>query len=89
MGAYRYLMKFCTSEDDLYLFGFSRGAYTARFLAEMLDHIGLISAGNEELVHFTWKTYAQWAARRNNGTKRAQLKEDRQYAFMRGFRETL
>ena len=72
-------MKHYTIEDDLYLFGFSRGAYTARFLAEMLDQIGLINAGNEELVRFTWKTYADWAARKNKGTKRAQLKEDKQY----------
>lgn len=44
-----------TAEDDIYLFGFSRGAYTARFLAEMLDHIGLLSSGNEELERFAWK----------------------------------
>ncbi|EAT89124.2 hypothetical protein SNOG_03919 [Parastagonospora nodorum SN15] len=30
--------------DDIFFFGFSRGAYTARFLAEMLDHVGLLSA---------------------------------------------
>ena len=36
--------------QDLYIFGFSRGAYTARYLAEMLDYIGLLEAGNEELV---------------------------------------
>ena len=37
---------------DIYFFGFSRGAYVARFLAEMLDHVGLLSAGNEELVSY-------------------------------------
>jgi uncharacterized protein (DUF2235 family) len=41
--------------DDIYLFGFSRGAYTARFLAEMLDHIGLLSSGNEDIQSFAWK----------------------------------
>ncbi|KAK5061547.1 hypothetical protein LTR84_008091 [Exophiala bonariae] len=86
MGAYRYLMKHYSIEDDLYLFGFSRGAYTARFLAEMLDQIGLINAGNEELVRFTWKTYADWAARRNDGTIKAQLKEDKQETFSRPVR---
>ena len=37
-------------DADLFFFGFSRGAYVARFLAEMLDHVGLLSAGNEELA---------------------------------------
>ena len=27
--------------------GFSRGAYVARFLAEMLDHVGLLSVGKK------------------------------------------
>ena len=35
---------------DIYIFGFSRGSYIARFLAEMLDYIGLLEAGNEEMV---------------------------------------
>jgi len=89
MGAYTYLMKYYSCEDDLYFFGFSRGAYTARFLAEMLDHVGLLSAGNEELVRFAWKTYAKWAARKNDGTGEAQEKENEHYKFMSGFRETL
>ncbi|KEF61074.1 uncharacterized protein A1O9_02639 [Exophiala aquamarina CBS 119918] len=88
MGAYKYLMRYYCCEDDLYFFGFSRGAYTARFLADMLDHIGLLGAGNEELVRFAWKTYAKWAARTNDGTDKAQRNEDEQYKFMRGFRET-
>jgi uncharacterized protein (DUF2235 family) len=36
-------MRYYTPGDDIYFFGFSRGAYTARFLAEMLDHVGLLS----------------------------------------------
>ena len=35
---------------DIYIFGFSRGSYIARFLAEMLDYVGLLEAGNEEMV---------------------------------------
>lgn len=47
-----------TAEDDIYLFGFSRGAYTARFLAEMLDNMGLLAAGSAETAKFAWKTFA-------------------------------
>ncbi|KIX95043.1 uncharacterized protein Z520_09353 [Fonsecaea multimorphosa CBS 102226] len=88
MGGYKFLMRYYSCEDDLYFFGFSRGAYTARFLAEMLDHIGLLAAGNEELIRFAWKTYAKWAARKNDGSDKAKMDEEEQYEFMRGFRET-
>jgi hypothetical protein len=56
------------------MFGFSRGAYTARFLAEMLDHIGLLSAGNEEMCHFAWKTFQRWQCRQENSDSRDLLK---------------
>jgi uncharacterized protein (DUF2235 family) len=52
MAGYRFLMRYYRMGDEIYLFGFSRGAYTARFLAEMIDHIGLLSQGNEELCRF-------------------------------------
>lgn len=48
MGGYKFLMR-CYQDDDIFLFGFSRGAYVARFLSEMLDHVGLLSKGNEEM----------------------------------------
>lgn len=88
MGGYKFLMRYYSCEDDLYFFGFSRGAYTARFLAEMLDNIGLLSAGNEELIRFAWKTYAKWASRSNDGSEDSKQEEYELYAFMRGFRET-
>ena len=80
-------MRYYNSGDDIYLFGFSRGAYTARFLAEMLDHVGLLSAGNEEMSYFAWKTFQRWQRReeRNEGEK-----EQKQalLEYMRSFRET-
>jgi uncharacterized protein (DUF2235 family) len=55
--AYRFLMNHYRDEDRIYLFGFSRGAYTARALAGMLYKVGLLEPGNEELVPFAWKMY--------------------------------
>lgn len=52
MAAYRFLMRYYNDGDKIYIFGFSRGAYTARSLAQLLDYIGLLSAGNEELLRF-------------------------------------
>jgi len=36
MAGYKFLMRYYASGDHIYFFGFSRGAYTARFLAQML-----------------------------------------------------
>ena len=54
VSGYRFLMRFYSPGDEIYIFGFSRGAYIARFLAEMLDYVGLLSHGNEEMVKFAW-----------------------------------
>jgi uncharacterized protein (DUF2235 family) len=43
-------MRYYTPGDDIYFFGFSRGAYTARFLAEMLDHVGLLSVSRSVVM---------------------------------------
>lgn len=45
-------MRYYNDGDAIYFFGFSRGSYTARFLAQMIDYIGLLSAGNEEMLRF-------------------------------------
>ena len=87
MGAYTFLMRFYSPGDDIFFFGFSRGSYTARFLAEMLDYVGLLSAGNEELIRFAWKTFAQWQQRHGQGPEEEKKKKE-MFEFMRGFRET-
>ncbi|KAF2015955.1 hypothetical protein BU24DRAFT_369885 [Aaosphaeria arxii CBS 175.79] len=87
MGGYRFLMRYYLPGDDIYFFGFSRGAYTARFLAEMLDHVGLLSAGNEEMCHFAWKTFQKWQCRQERNAKEKKEKR-RLLEFMCAFRET-
>lgn len=87
MAGYRFLMRYYQDGDDIYFFGFSRGAYIARFLAEMLDHVGLLSAGNEELVRFVWKTFARWQ-QRSGGEGKEREKERDMFRYMKGFRET-
>lgn len=52
MAGYKFLLRYYNDGDAIYFFGFSRGAYTARFLAQMLDYVGLLSAGNEEMLRF-------------------------------------
>jgi uncharacterized protein (DUF2235 family) len=50
--AYQFLMRTFQPGDRVYLFGFSRGAYTARALAGMLRLLGLLTAGNEALIPY-------------------------------------
>lgn len=42
-SAYQYLLQNYRAGDDIYLFGFSRGAYSARILASVLNYGGLPS----------------------------------------------
>lgn len=87
MGGYKFLMRYYAPGDDIYFFGFSRGAYTARFLAEMLDHVGLLSQGNEEMAQFAWKTFQKWQIRQER-TEKEKAQKKYLLDFMCAFRET-
>lgn len=53
-------MRYYGVGDRIYIFGFSRGAFTARFLARMVSKVGLLSRGNEEMVPFAYKIYQDY-----------------------------
>lgn len=55
--AYCYLMANYQPGDNIYIFGFSRGAYTARALAAMLHMYGLLRPGNEALVPYITRLF--------------------------------
>jgi uncharacterized protein (DUF2235 family) len=55
--AYRFLMQTYREGDRICLFGFSRGAYTARCLAGMLHKVGLLPAHNVAQIPFAYKFY--------------------------------
>ena len=63
LDAYRYLMEVyddnggAGNEDQVYLFGFSRGAYTVRALAGLLNGYGLLCRGNEGHLPYAWRMY--------------------------------
>jgi uncharacterized protein (DUF2235 family) len=57
LDAYRFLMEFYADGDDIYIFGFSRGAYTARALAGMLHGYGLLCRGNEGHLLYAWNMF--------------------------------
>lgn len=59
LDAYRYLMQHYASGNKVYIFGFSRGAYTARALAGLLHGYGLLCRGNEGHIPYAWRMYTE------------------------------
>ncbi len=60
-----------TVHDRVYLFGFSRGAYTARALASLLKMFGLLHPGNEAQIPYVLRMFE----RRHKEDHRALLDE--------------
>jgi uncharacterized protein (DUF2235 family) len=54
---YAYLMRHYTPGDRIYLFGFSRGAFTVRALAGMLHVCGLLRPDDEHLLQYAAGIY--------------------------------
>ncbi|HED18609.1 MAG TPA: DUF2235 domain-containing protein [Gammaproteobacteria bacterium] len=55
--AYEFLMETYEQGDRLFLFGFSRGAFTVRSLAGMLYKVGLLPPDNDNLIPYASKLY--------------------------------
>src|SRR5262249_34784930 len=54
---YSFLMKEFQPGDQVFIFGFSRGAYTARALCGLLHMFGLLTPGNEALIPYALRLY--------------------------------
>lgn len=57
MDGYKFLMSNYRTGDKISMFGFSRGAYTARALAGMLAKVGLLPHDNLQSVTLAYKYY--------------------------------
>jgi len=55
--AYLYLMEHYRPGDKVFLFGFSRGAFTVRALAGMLHKVGLLQRGSNNLIPYASSVY--------------------------------
>ena len=55
--AYKFLMQNYLPGDQVYIFGFSRGAYTARAIAGLIHKCGLLYRDNENLVPYALNMY--------------------------------
>ena len=62
LAAYEFLVHNYEEEDHIYLFGFSRGAYTVRVLAGLIHKVGLISPQQANLAGAGLTAYKQISA---------------------------
>ena len=83
--AYLFLMRNYEEHDRVFLFGFSRGAYTVRALSGMLFRIGLLEAGNDQLAEHAIKRYFE-RVRKTGLARHGQVQEDLFEALPGAFR---
>ena len=65
---YRFVVQNYDPGDELFLFGYSRGAYTVRALAGMLNKCGILKRSNAELIPQAFDFYKRRNARPGSAT---------------------
>jgi uncharacterized protein (DUF2235 family) len=61
LGAYEFLVQNYEEDDNIYLFGFSRGAYTVRVLAGFTHLIGLLDPDQSNIYDYALAAYKRAA----------------------------
>ena len=57
VDGYRYIVQNYSPNDRIYLFGFSRGAYTVRALCGLINNCGILKRSDAKLVAQAWRIY--------------------------------
>jgi uncharacterized protein (DUF2235 family) len=88
IAAYTFLITNYEEGDDIYLFGFSRGAYTVRMLAGLIHKVGLLAPQQQNLSDAALTAYKQSTELGNtegaSGCEPvSQLRDDRATQFAR------
>lgn len=68
--AYSYLMENYEKGDRVYLFGFSRGAYTVRVLSGFIHMLGLLEKGCQNLIPYAFELYGKHIRHPKTGKKK-------------------
>jgi uncharacterized protein (DUF2235 family) len=82
LSAYNFICENYSSDDSIFLFGFSRGAYTVRVVAGMIHMLGLLS--RDHIANYALRAYKQasenndfriaWQFRRVAACREARIK---------------
>jgi len=57
IDGYRFIIQNWNEGDKIFIFGFSRGAYTARCVAGFVEKIGLVAKDNEQILAYAYGLY--------------------------------
>lgn len=57
LDGYRYIVQNYAPNDNIYLFGFSRGSYTVRALSGLINNCGILKRVDARLIAQAWKIY--------------------------------
>lgn len=57
LDGYRYVVQNYAPDDRIFLFGFSRGAYTVRALCGLINNCGILKRPDANLIAEAWKIY--------------------------------
>ncbi|KAF9065695.1 hypothetical protein BDP27DRAFT_1079351 [Rhodocollybia butyracea] len=58
LSAYQWLSENYEDGDQIFLFGFLRGAYQVRVIAGMIEKVGLLHKGNNDQIPFAYELYS-------------------------------
>jgi uncharacterized protein (DUF2235 family) len=86
--AYLFLTRYFEPGDTVFLFGFSRGAYTVRAVGSLLHMYGLVQQGNDALIPYTIRMMMaiERARRAQDGSARA---INEYFELAREFKQTM
>lgn len=57
LDGYRYIVQNYEEGNQIYLFGFSRGAYTVRSLSGLINNCGILKRAHANLISQAWEVY--------------------------------
>jgi uncharacterized protein (DUF2235 family) len=83
LAAYRFLCESYQSGDKVWLFGFSRGAYTVRALAAFIHVIGLLPPDQIDLAGYALSVYKNASANGQGSDEKARDFLDQAWQFRR------
>ena len=77
LDGYRYIVQNYAPGDKIYLFGFSRGAYTVRALSGLINNCGIVTRPDAPLIARAWKIYKSPQAKNHpNGDNAKTFRDD-------------
>lgn len=73
LDGYRYVVQNYAANDKIYLFGFSRGAYTVRALSGLINNCGILKRPDARLISEAWKIYKSLLAKNHPSGEASRL----------------